>query len=136
MPTPGERRALLFIASVAALGVAVRGWREFRQPYPAALAGNHTALARQIEAVDSAIAVTSSKRKARAPRAVTPPQPPDPALRPAKGRARRPPVGDTQRVDPRQAYWDRAARIDSMQLAEPKKTNPARYPRSSGFGLR
>ena len=56
MPTPGERRALIFIASVAALGVAVRGvaW-SFNPQDPSALAGNRTALARQIEAVDSAI---------------------------------------------------------------------------------
>ncbi len=65
MPTPGERHALIFIASVAALGVAVRGWREFHPQNPEALAGSRSALARQIQAVDSAIAVTSSKRKAR-----------------------------------------------------------------------
>src|SRR5450755_415853 len=59
MPTPGERRALIFIASIAALGVAVRGWREFHPQDPGALAGNRAALARQIEAVDSAIATTS-----------------------------------------------------------------------------
>jgi hypothetical protein len=72
MPTPGERRALIFIASIAALGVAVRGWREIRPPESAVLAGNRAALARQIEAVDSAVAVTSSKRKPRAPRAARP----------------------------------------------------------------
>lgn len=68
MPTPGERRALVFIASIAALGIAVRGWREIHPPDPNALAGNRTALARQIESVDSAISVTSSKRKPRARR--------------------------------------------------------------------
>ena len=52
MPTPGERRALIFIASVAALGVAVRGWRELRpQDFNAALRGeSRGTLARQIEA--------------------------------------------------------------------------------------
>ncbi len=72
MPTPGERRALIFIASIAALGVAVRGWREIHPPNQSALDGNRTALARQIAAVDSAVAVTSSKRKPRVPRALTP----------------------------------------------------------------
>ncbi|MFI5246807.1 MAG: hypothetical protein ACHQQR_16360, partial [Gemmatimonadales bacterium] len=67
MPTPGERRALLFVASVAALGVAVRGWREFHPQDSSALAGDRTALARQIEAVDSAIATTNSPRAPRAP---------------------------------------------------------------------
>ena len=67
MPTPGERKALLFIASIAALGVAVRGWQQLNPQNPEPLAGNRSALARQIQAVDSAIAVTSSKRKARTP---------------------------------------------------------------------
>lgn len=93
MPTPGERRALIFLASIAALGVAVRGWKEIHPPEPAALAGNRAALARQIEAVDSAVAVTSSKRKPRAPRATTPrPQPtprPDPPPREPRRRAAR-----------------------------------------------
>ena len=93
MPTPGERRALIFIASVAALGVAVRGWREIHPPESAPLAGNRAALARQIEAVDSAVAVTSSKRKPRAPRASTPPAEPSP--RAARTRAARTPPIDT-----------------------------------------
>ena len=99
MPTPGERRALIFIASLAALGVAVRGWREIHPPEPAALAGNRAALARQIEAVDSAVAVTSSKRKPRAPRAPTPRPEPTPrveaAPRAPRVRATRPPQIDT-----------------------------------------
>src|ERR1019366_5531630 len=69
MPTPGERRALLFIASVAALGVAVRGWRMFRPEDSSALAGGRTALARQIEAVDSAVAAGGSPRQPHASRA-------------------------------------------------------------------
>jgi competence protein ComEA len=60
MPTPGERRALIFIAILAALGVAVRGFRELRSDPP--VAGDRAGLARQIEAVDSAIAVGGTKR--------------------------------------------------------------------------
>ena len=98
MPTPGERRALIFLASVAALGVAVRGWREFHPADPAVLAGNRTALARQIQAVDSAIAVTSSKRKPRESHARPDPRMPEAppgeesrvAARPSKTRARQP----------------------------------------------
>jgi hypothetical protein len=114
MPTPGERRALIFIAAVGALGVAVRGWKEFHPRDPAELAGSRTALARQIQAVDSAIAVSSSTRKARAtraPRQDTSRAAPPPRSPRARGRA--PASQDTQPRDPRQAYWDRAARIDS-----------------------
>jgi len=113
MPTPGERRALIFIASVAALGVAVRGWREFHPQDPGALAGNRSALARQIEAVDSAISVTSSKRKPRAPRSEAPRA--EPAPRATTTRARRAAPVDTQPHDPRQAYWARAAHFDSVR---------------------
>jgi Helix-hairpin-helix motif len=96
MPTPGERRALIFIASIAALGVAVRGWKEIHPPDSAPLAGNRAALARQIEAVDSAVAVTSSKRKARAPRATTPPPESAPRPEPAhRARRAQPPRADT-----------------------------------------
>ena len=124
MPTPGERRALIFIASVAALGVAVRGWREFHPQDSSALAGNRTALARQIEAVDSAIAVSSSKRKPRPPRPPRPPSPPRAeaprtALAPRASitRGRTPAPADTQPRDPRQAYWDRSLYFDSVRLA-------------------
>lgn len=116
MPTPGERRALIFIASVGALGVAVRGWREFRPQDAGALAGNRTALAHQIEAVDSAIAVTSSKRKPRAPKVALPRA--DSTLRiskPSRGRAHAVTPTDTATPDPRQAYWDRGAHFDSVR---------------------
>ena len=127
MPTPGERRALIFLASVAALGVAVRGWREFHPADPAALAGSRTALARQIEAVDSAIATTSSQRKPREATARSAPGRSDvaradrtPSAAGARGTARRtqrtaPP--DTSPRDPRQAYWDRSAYFDSVRRA-------------------
>jgi hypothetical protein len=128
MATAGERRALIFLASVAALGVAVRGWREFHPTNPDELAGNRTALARQIQAVDSAIAVTSSRRKPHDAR-----ERPAPATRTApavdqsrvagegarasRSRARQPQVADTLPRDPRQAYWDRSLYFDSVRLA-------------------
>jgi hypothetical protein len=125
MPTPGERRALIFLASVAALGVAVRGWREFHPADSGALAGNRTALARQIQAVDSAIAVTSSKHKPRDAHARAEPRTPeapstgDPraALRPPQSRARRATVTDTLSPDPREGYWDRSRHFDSVRVA-------------------
>lgn len=127
MPTPGERRALVFLASVAALGVAVRGWREFHPPDPNALAGSRTALARQIQAVDSAIAVTSSKRRPRDARAATESLPaaglrnararPPAAPSPSKSRGRKPAEADTLPRDPRQAYWDRSLHFDSVLTA-------------------
>ena len=66
MPTPGERRALIFIAGIAALGVTVRGCREVKGPgIGTVVTGERSALARQIEAVDSAIAVGGEKRRGR-----------------------------------------------------------------------
>jgi Helix-hairpin-helix motif len=128
MPTPGERRALIFLASVAALGVAVRGWREFHPHDSAELAGNRTALARQIEAVDSAIAVSSSKRKARAPRApdTAKSEPPRvaPAARAGKQRSRPPAPVDTLTRDPRQAYWDRSLHFDSVRMVLDARDHP------------
>jgi hypothetical protein len=137
MPTPGERRALIFIASVAALGVAVRGWREFHPQDSSALAGNRTALARQIEAVDSAIAVSSSKRKPRPPRPPSPPRAEAPRTAPAPRasmtRGRTPAPADTQPRDPRQAYWGRSLYFDSVRLALDAGAAPVatRHPRSS-----
>jgi hypothetical protein len=125
MPTPGERRALMLIASVAALGVSVRGWREFHPKDPGALAGNRSALARQIEAVDSAIAVSSSARKPRAARTgaarserapgepVAPGSPPSPR---ARGRQPVPPPDPPVR-DLREAYWRRSLYFDSVRMA-------------------
>jgi len=62
MPTPGERRALIFLASVAALGVGARGWKEWRSATGPGLAGDRAGLARQIEAVDSAIVAGGDRR--------------------------------------------------------------------------
>lgn len=63
MPTPGERRALIFLASVAALGVGARGWHEWRSNAGAGLATDRAGLARQIEAVDSAIVAGGNRRR-------------------------------------------------------------------------
>jgi hypothetical protein len=104
MPTPGERRALIFIASVAALGVAVRGWREFHPQDSTALAGNRTALAHQIAAVDSAIAAPrQSRARAKQTRLSSPDQSPR---------------------DPRQAYWDRIAHADSVRQIQEGEARP------------
>jgi competence protein ComEA len=62
MPTPGERRALIFLASVAALGVGARGWKEWHSATGPGLAGDRAGLARQIEAVDSAIVAGGDRR--------------------------------------------------------------------------
>jgi hypothetical protein len=115
----------MFIAAVAALGVAVRGWHEFHRAGPEALAGNRTALARQIQAVDSAIAVTSSKRKPHDPRARVEPKVPDgppadlprPAVRQLRSRARQTASPDTLPRDPRQGYWDRSLHFDSLRMS-------------------
>jgi DNA uptake protein ComE-like DNA-binding protein len=63
MPTPAEKRALLFLASVAVVGVAVQGLRGARGGGENAPVGDKAGLARQIRLVDSAIA--SGGRKAQ-----------------------------------------------------------------------
>lgn len=60
MPTPAERRALLFVATVAALGIGVRGCRTLAAPEIPA--NDREALARQIAAVDSAVASGGRRR--------------------------------------------------------------------------
>jgi hypothetical protein len=128
MPTPGERRALIFIASIAALGVAARAWKEAHPQDTTALAGNRTALARQIEAVDSAIAVTSSKRKPRAPR--TPVATRDTARSMvhranARGRSKLAVPLDTETRDPRAIYDARSAHFDSLARGMNARSNDA-----------
>ena len=70
VPTPAERRALLFVAAVAALGVGVRGMRALGDSGPPT--SDRQSLAQQIAAVDSAIA-TGGRRK---PATVTTPRRP------------------------------------------------------------
>lgn len=66
MPTPSERRALLFVAAVAALGLGVRGCRALA---PSAVdAAPRAALAAQIAAVDSAVTTGGRPRARRPPR--------------------------------------------------------------------
>lgn len=64
MATPSERRALLFVAAVAALGLGVRGLRVLGggQGTP----DERAALAAQIAAVDSAVSSGGRPRRARA----------------------------------------------------------------------
>lgn len=136
MPTPGERRALVFIASVAALGVAVRGWRELHPADRDELAGNRTELARQIQAVDSAIGVSSSSRKQRsrvAPRSSDPRVEPTPPREmesyATTRRSRLANLPDSAPRDPRQAYWDRSAHFDSVRRALDAPERPPRAER-------
>jgi competence protein ComEA len=82
VPTPAERRALLFVAAVAALGLSVRGGR-------ALLASrgepeSRASLAAQIAAVDSAVTAGGRPRRpapgrARTESAASPPPSPTPA---------------------------------------------------------
>lgn len=57
---------MLFIAAIAALGVSARGWKEWHGSADnlAPVLGDRAALARQIEAVDSAIALGGARRRA------------------------------------------------------------------------
>ncbi|MFM8603686.1 MAG: hypothetical protein ACKOC2_06300 [Gemmatimonadota bacterium] len=61
MPTPAERQALLFLAAVLSLGTGVRVVRSGAADVPpAARATAREALAGQLAAVDSAIAVDAA----------------------------------------------------------------------------
>jgi len=63
MPTPNERRALIFLAALGALGVGVRAFRSAPVTSQGARGAGESraALGRQIDAVDSA---TLAKRSA------------------------------------------------------------------------
>lgn len=65
MATPAERKALAFLAAIAALGVAVRGIRAARERRADAV--SVTALARQIAAVDSASGAQAARKRQKAP---------------------------------------------------------------------
>ena len=91
MPTPAERKALLFLAGVIVLGASVRVVRAARSDGPSA-AADRDALVRQIAAVDSASIHGG---------AVRPPR--------ARGTARR----SRERRPPRRRDADSIARADS-----------------------
>lgn len=83
MPTPAERQALLFLALILTLGVGVR---VMRRPTPAPVETDAGGLARQLAAVDSAVAVRRGSGKAPrgqaspAVRPIAPSAPPAPAV--------------------------------------------------------
>lgn len=116
MPTSGERRALIFLASLAALGVAVRGCRDDTRERAPVIARGGAELARQIEAVDSAIATGGAKRARRAGRRT-----PDSAASARPRRTtdtRRSPMSRTDSApprDPRDGYRLRVTREDSAR---------------------
>ena len=64
MPTPAERKALLFLAGVIVLGAGVRVLRAARDDRPSDVASRQ-ALARQLSAVDSARARPDSRGRSR-----------------------------------------------------------------------
>lgn len=83
MPTPTERRALLFLSALLLLGAGFRAGRAAR-PLPAST----TSLDRQLAAVDSARQSTSRARRRGSPK----PQPPAPTLPAGSGIATAPPA--------------------------------------------
>ena len=120
MPTPGERRALIFIAAIAALGVAARGWKELRTDSGGGIESGRSELARQIEAVDSAITSGGAKRKGR--KKAAPPAARDSAPNVAGARGSRRPMLRVEQLpeperDPRDGYRRRMEAIDSARAA-------------------
>ena len=77
MPTPAERKALVFFGAVALLGVGVRVERA-RRPAPQATVAERAALQRQIARVDSARREnrTGSGQRSRARDMLPPPRQP------------------------------------------------------------
>jgi competence protein ComEA len=67
MPTPAERKALLFLAGVIVLGASVRVVRAARDDGHAD-AASRAALARQLAAVDSARSGEAERKRARPPK--------------------------------------------------------------------
>ena len=67
MPTPQEKKALLFLSLLAVLGTAVRAVRAIRAAPPPD-PGARAALQRQIAAVDSARARSGGRRQSASPR--------------------------------------------------------------------
>jgi predicted flap endonuclease-1-like 5' DNA nuclease len=120
MPTPGERRALIFIAAIAALGVAARGWKELKTDSGGGIASGRSELARQIEAVDSAITTGGAKRKGR--KKAAPPAAKDSAPSVADAGASRSRLLRVEQLpeperDPRDGYRRRMETIDSARAA-------------------
>jgi competence protein ComEA len=64
MPTPGERKALLFLGAVVVLGAGARGAAVIRSDRPSDAAARR-ALDAQIQAVDSARQQVANKKKVR-----------------------------------------------------------------------
>ena len=73
MPTPAERKALLFFSVVLVLGASTRAYRTLHSRSPAN-AGARSALERQIKAADSARRAGLRKPK-REPKRKAPPRP-------------------------------------------------------------
>lgn len=152
---------MLFIAAIAALGVSARGWKEWRGSADrlAPLPGDRAGLARQIEAVDSAIAVGGARRRASTTRERSTPLPrvrrsrtpagvgadgmsdaaPD---RPSRSRTPRaalalPPTS----IDPHEAYRRRWEQADAERRAINERDGflqggPTRRRSSPGVGAR
>ncbi len=79
MPTPAERKALVFLSAVIALGGATRVYRSTADRNPVD-SKSSAALGRQISAVDSAIASKSTPSKRRKRRGAAPNPPFVPAV--------------------------------------------------------
>jgi DNA uptake protein ComE-like DNA-binding protein len=114
MPTPAERRALLFLAALAALGLGVRGVAALHSdPAPPTVA-ERDALARQRAAVDSATVAERSGKRGRGTRgasgrAATTPKVATKAPRDSANRSRLPSLST---LDPREKYWARREAVD------------------------
>ncbi len=141
MPTAGEKRALIFLASVAALGVAVRGWQSREQA--TGPGGDRAGLARQIGLVDSAIASGGVRKPSRRKRTAVdtasalaeqdaPVMPSSPRRSRAKKAQSAPPAGAP--VDNRARYFAQREGEDSArrQLAERSMDGSRRRARRSG----
>ncbi len=69
MPTPNEKKALLFLGAVVLLGGTVRAWRAWAAPAPQTIS-SRVALDAQLQAVDSSHKSQPAKKKSGRRRAV------------------------------------------------------------------
>jgi hypothetical protein len=135
MPTPGEKRALIFLASVAALGVAVRGWQSHD---PAgAPTGDRAGLARQIGLVDSAVSSGGARKRARGGRGRTTDTVaavPVTAKAPRSAERTGPLVVPQEPPDNRAAYFALREREDSARRRLAARERGEGSPRSRSLG--
>lgn len=126
MPTPSERRALLFLSGLIVLGAGVRTTATLRGASLPPDGADSTALAHQLQAVDSARHAASSSRKQKA-------TPRTSKSRTAKG-AKPPATRGSLRSGSAMSSTERSA-APSIYYYEESDSEPERTPAAKGLHI-